>query len=492
MNTQSLKCDRFTSLTSISTAVECYMSTRGGAQIDKLLSLSSSCTIEGSESLGGEAIIRGKVNHRAVYLDENGALRTMDYVSDFSTKYSNTLITPTTPLVCVADVVDSEVSTRSDSEIKVTSAIAIQIYAIISDEIEVLGVDDTIIEDVDTIDHACLVGRGTSDLISSEEIAVGENVSNILLIENNLVITSSVPSRDKVTVSGEVYSTVTYDNDGKVRSKRIAIPFSEEIFVDGAMETDEAFSLGYVKNARINLSGEGQDTTLEVECSISLKTYALRTYSHEIVKDCFSKDHTTTVDSAIIPYGRYLGTITHSERLGGEINTNADTVASTSIRNIYLTSVVAGDTTARVEGVVDVDVVYTVDSLYSCATLEIPFAIEVSSVNIHSRSTLLSRLCVKDIMPSIKNGRIEVSVDVNVSIAIFEEDSVLVVREVSLGEDMPPLPPLMLKRIKPGESMWDVCKQICASSEDILAQNPNLTLPLQENEIVKYYRRLEV
>lgn len=492
MNTQSLKCDRFTSLTSISTAVECYMSTRGGAQIDKLLSLSSSCTIEGSESLSGEAIIRGKVSHRAIYLDENGALRTMDYVSDFSTKYSNALITPTTPLVCVADVVDSEVSTRSDSEIKVTSAICIQIYAILSSDIEVLGTDESIIQDLDTIPSTCLVGRGASDLISSEEVSVGENVSNILLIENNLVITSSTLSRDKVTVSGEVYSTVTYDNDGKVKNKRLSIPFSEEIFVDGAIETDEAFSLGYIKNARINLSGEGQDTTLEVECSISLKTYALRTYSHQIVRDCFSLDNTTTIDSAMIPYGRYLGTISHSERLGGVTQSNADTVSSTSIRNIYLTSVVAGNTSARVEGVVDVDVVYTIDGIYSCSTLEIPFGIDVSSVNINTGSTLLSRVCVRDMMSSIKNGHIDITVDVSVVIAIFEEDSVLAVREVALGEDMPPLPPLMLKRIKPGESMWDVCKQMCASSEDILSQNPNLSLPLQANEIVKYYRRLEV
>ncbi|MBO5925754.1 MAG: DUF3794 domain-containing protein [Clostridia bacterium] len=492
MNTQSLKCDRFTSLTSISTAVECYMSTRGGAQIDKLLSLSSSCTIEGSESLSGEAIIRGKVCHRAIYLDENGALRTMDYVSDFSTKYSNTLITPTTPLVCVADVVDSEVSTRSDSEIKVTSAICIQVYAILSSEIEILGADESIIQDLDTIQSTCLVGRGSSDLISSEEVSVGENISNILLIENNLVISSSALSRDKVTVNGEVYSTVTYDNDGKVKCKRVTIPFSEEIFVDGAMETDEAFSLGYVKNARINLSGEGQDTTLEVECSISLKTYALRSYSHEVVRDCFSTDHTTTIDSAMIPYGRYLGTITHSERLEGVILSNADAVASTSIRNIYLSSVVADNTNARVEGVVDIDAVYTIDGIYSCSTLEIPFAIDVSSVNIHPHSTLLSRVCVADVMPSIKNGRIEVSIDAFVSIAIFEDDSVLAVKEVSLTDDMPPLPPLMLKRIKPGESMWEVCKQICASSEDILAQNPDLSLPLRENEIVKYYRRLEV
>mgnify|MGYP002895369124 FL=1 len=43
-----------------------------------------------------------------------------------------------------------------------------------------------------------------------------------------------------------------------------------------------------------------------------------------------------------------------------------------------------------------------------------------------------------------------------------------------------------------GDEMWDVCKALTATPEDIMKQNPALSAPLSEGDRVIYFRSLTV
>ena len=43
-----------------------------------------------------------------------------------------------------------------------------------------------------------------------------------------------------------------------------------------------------------------------------------------------------------------------------------------------------------------------------------------------------------------------------------------------------------------GDTMWELCKEFTATPDEIMAQNPALTLPLAEGERVVYFRTLSL
>ena len=49
---------------------------------------------------------------------------------------------------------------------------------------------------------------------------------------------------------------------------------------------------------------------------------------------------------------------------------------------------------------------------------------------------------------------------------------------------------LSLYIVSEGDEMWDVCKALTATPDDVLAQNPSLSLPLAPGDRVVYFRTL--
>ena len=41
-----------------------------------------------------------------------------------------------------------------------------------------------------------------------------------------------------------------------------------------------------------------------------------------------------------------------------------------------------------------------------------------------------------------------------------------------------------------GDTMWELCKALTATPDEIMGQNPALTVPLKEGERVVYFRAL--
>ncbi|MEG2274533.1 MAG: hypothetical protein RSC44_04290, partial [Clostridia bacterium] len=43
-----------------------------------------------------------------------------------------------------------------------------------------------------------------------------------------------------------------------------------------------------------------------------------------------------------------------------------------------------------------------------------------------------------------------------------------------------------------GDEMWDICKALTATPEDIVVQNPTLETPLKQGEKVIYFRAINI
>ena len=148
-----------------------------------------------------------------------------------------------------------------------------------------------------------------------------------------------------------------------------------------------------------------------------------------------------------------------------------------------------------VEGVVGGNVIYYCAEANSenSVAVELPFSLKVAVPGLKEDDEVYARGEVISASLKIRRGNeIDVRAEVAFEVCAAASSTKCVITELTEGEArIIPTAAISVHVARPGESLWDVAKATGTTPEAVMAQNPDLELPLKGGERVIVYRYLE-
>ena len=125
--------------------------------------------------------------------------------------------------------------------------------------------------------------------------------------------------------------------------------------------------------------------------------------------------------------------------------------------------------------------------------VELPFSLKVAVPRLKEDDETYARGEVISASLKIRRGNeIDVRAEVAFEVCAAASSTKCVITELTEGEArIIPTAAISVHVARPGESLWDVAKATGTTPEAVMAQNPDLELPLKGGERVIVYRYLE-
>ncbi|MBO7508450.1 MAG: DUF3794 domain-containing protein, partial [Clostridia bacterium] len=284
--------------------------------------------------------------------------------------------------------------------------------------------------------------------------------------------------------------------------------FKEEIEDEKIERGDEVVAFAFVKpddllveiqtENDVDESTNKATSTLKVLAKVNVKYAAQRQYETEIATDAFSMTNKTNmISESFVCANKYASdmldlTIDGQTVIGDDEPRIAKICAATNEHILVANSSVNGGE-LTIEGVAYATVVYLTDDdvpEYNSVDLEIPFSNRFDvSENINGNLFVVP--CIKDIEAKAKKGKeINVSLDVCFLVYSYSTDNQIALKGMELGEAYPRREYALEMFVAPkGSTLWNVSKQMLASEDMIMKQNPDLTFPLDSAKTIVCFRK---
>ncbi|MDR3216454.1 MAG: DUF3794 domain-containing protein [Clostridiaceae bacterium] len=490
-----IKSDCLVSVGAQQSVVESVISDSIAHGIERILSLSAESKPVSVDAGNGEAVVSGRINFKLVYLSENEP-KSVDIFADFSERITSELITPHSKLFADMTIIDSEAV--RDGVFKMRAVAETSLTALSEKESGCLfGADAAVHTKKTRIPLTKHIASGTANAEITDEQSVGANVGKILHLDARSIVSSAKAGDGVILVTGDVAFTVLYYASEAVNSLNFRVPFGEEIRAEGVSLTDIVSAKASIAGARIIITGDEDDNIIKVAADLRLRADAFMSYEEEVVLDGFSLKKELDFERGELKLESFGGMNYYSDRVSGIAALGDGRAAARDIAGIVgarnnLASVVPGDEGVTFEGLVTAAVIYTDENGLNSVQLEVPYSLNFAAKNMSPSSLLKAEAIVLSAEARVKRDReIEVSADIALKTDSYDEKTFECVMSASEGADKPQNNSAISVYItSQGESIWDAVKALSALPDDIIAQNPNLSIPFKGGEKIIYFRSL--
>lgn len=459
--------------------------------ISKILSLAVDGKCVSATAYDGYAEIEGRVNFKLLYLNVESAPKGVDYNADFTVKIEGDFM-PDTVLRCDVDVVEADV--EADETLKLSAVIDVSACGVTTSEIEALSDAEKCFK---TNSKVCLPSFVCSKAVAvpvEDEFQAGD-VNTVLLLDTACIVKKAEAGEGSVSVDALCFATVTYTDNGQITSKTLEIPISEEIIADGAMPGDNVYADAFIKGGKIVLTGVANDNIVRFEADAVIKLHVFRCAETEVIADMFMLTNEITLEKDSISASFFMRENYFTERVSGTAMLSDNRAAARDIVAIpysrcYTAKAETGEDGLTVEGVINADIIYNDENGYNSVRAEIPFSIMIAG---EFDGTVKVKCAVEQISARVKRDR-EIEVNVLLGLAVYGYSTVSAeyVSSVTLGEEKEQnKSALSLYIASEGDDMWDVCKALTATPEEVLYQNPALETPFTGGEKIVFFRALK-
>lgn len=478
-----------TSAPAVERVVEFSPSGIDAAAIVRVLSLAADGKAVSAEAGDGYAEVSGRVNFRLAYVNRDGEAAGADYNADFSLRVEGDF---TLNDSVVADVTVLEADVAAGDSLTFSAVISVKASCVRREEINVLTDAEQCYKTTETLTLPVLVAAKTVSVPVSDEAEAGE-VDRVVLCDGQAVVTATSAENGKVVVEGNVSAAVSYVEDGRLETVRFEIPFTEEIIADGAEEGDRVSASAVVRNCKIVLAGVTGANIVRFEADVAVRALVTRMSSTEVVDDLFMLTNETDITRQTAAYRVFCGQNYISEKVTGTAPLGDRPDAQSVIAVPYARCTVARtertDSGVTVEGVLTADVVYRDENGLNSVRAEVPFSFEKTG---DYGDNLTACCLVERVSAKARRGTdIDIDASVGIMLSSYCEGASSYVAEVVAGaEKEQNTAAISLYIAQEGDTMWELCKALTATPDEIMGQNPALTVPLKEGERVVYFRAL--
>ena len=482
--------------------VECNISITD--EITKVLSVSAETCVSGSEVLNGVINYSAYADVCIVYLNNEGEIGKVNSTCPFSSKISKESIKNGQKAVINLKVSDCSVESASGDNVKAVCNIEEETFVVENVEVKSVKSSD---EDVccaeEVINVNRFIGEANDTAEITSELSLREPIKRVILTESQVLLKSVESGSNFVSISGEVVSRVLYltEND-KFEAGYIYENFKQELELEGATRESEVEAHACIKRDSVKVSLEqeekGGKIILEIPVALSVKAY--EKVEALVVKDLYSTQNDLKITTmsfdmtCVCPASVIESKIDGSLTLGDD-RPRVDKIMFVGGNSVVVTNSFLSNGEITIEGIARTSVVYLndEDSSLNSVALEVPFVITDKFDVENEGGTLNISAIVCDVDVAVKRGRelfydAKIKAYVNyscdeVSGVISEVEAVEAYAEKDYGME--------LVFAKAGQTSWDIAKEARVKEDLLLAQNPEVVFPLQDDEkLVLFYQKV--
>ena len=469
------------------------------APIGKVLSLQCDCAVTPGETLNGEARYAGKVFYKALYLDNEGTPRALDYTSEFSGSIASPLVKPGGSAEFTAAVLDTDVTAATETEIKAAAVVEITLCYTDAENIRYVSRGG---DGVYTMDERIVYSKlegAVSGSFGVTDTLENATIGSVIVAEARLINVKKTAGIDCVNIGGDVVcDLVCTAPDGLLVSYRVCTPFQEEAACHGARADYCPAGQVTLENVKVEVV-EGETVAVELDYDIHYTVKVFSEQSATVVTDAFSPTDELIKTVAGVELCRPATDITVCETLDGSVVLKddmppADNVLAVCGTKCSISDCKTDEGRVTVTGMVTGSIVYysAENNSVSSAAFELPFSVATGVTAGADAAVFCAGKPVETTVRIRRGNELDIKTEVCLELAVTERTTVAVISELKIGEPLPLNDSAFSVYIaRENESLWDAAKALGMTPEQVVLGNPTLTFPLKGGERVLAFRHLE-
>ncbi len=449
------------------------------------------------ESGNGKAVVSGKLGVKVLYIDTDNITNTITDSQSFSENIADSSITSD----CIINLDNVSILNNvlsSDSQLKINCEVSFSpmIYLNIGIANKSSSFDNLITKKSE-ISTSTISGKVNTSFEYTTNFETRDNITKILCYNAYFAPSSTLASEGGAIVEGKLFSKLIYETQDGENSKIKELSDIFNIKTDVNLpfvEQDSTLDLSFEVNKSLtNLSTDFEEgnSIVTITHNIDVCGVAIKSISIDVVDDLYSTENEVELTTTRRDYNKNIQTKSISDNINGEISlTNKepaiDEIVSNCNINAEITNSYIKDGNLILEGIISSHLIYIDENKeYSHKHLELPFVLN-TKIELDHIDCLHSQISVSDCKTKVKRGTIiELDYNVLVCLHIYQKDSREIIDNFTLGKALDfSSYDYQIFLAKPNESLWNLCKRIKISPEDISKYNKDLPLVLNGGEKV--------
>lgn len=465
--------------------------------IAKILCTKADSIITNYEALNGELKFNGKVCYCVTYINENGEFFTLQDSADFNGKIENENIGINFVPMFNSEIVELKVSSTSD-EVKITSVVETSVDGLITETLNYyVNNNENIVTNSNFVNYLTLNSSGKLSFNLEENFEVKKNVNKLLCLSADVKILDYNLGTDYFVVEGVVCLNYSYeigDENKELCSVCETIKFKEELEKEGITKEGELMLTSYINNCEIKaeLTSNEDGSTININIPINVNYAYLMPYTSEVIVDAYSLKNQLNLNIESFKVAGKNIVKNFNEKIDGQFILDDDApriikIVSSCCGAVNITNSFKENDNLVVEGIASVNVVYLEEDdleRLNSIKVEVPFSVENRCDEIGYNDELAVNGILKDVDVKCKKGK-EINIDMEICLLVnaFNTLEEMAITNVEEGEVLSPKEAcLQIYFAKKGNSLWDISKGLQCKPEQILDQNPDINLPLENDE----------
>lgn len=496
----TFQADAVVELGTVQAAISLNMAAKESS-IVRLLSISGDANVSTCECISEQCLLSGRANFRALCVDDTNNIISMNYNADFSDKFSDKRIAADSKLMFDCKIIDIDTTVEGQS-VKATAVVEITMHKIETRMQSYLTVSDGLSAKTNriTVGQVKEVIDGCFNITHEHEVK--HPIARVLSAQGDAIVTSCKASNNVLALDGDLILAVTYlnANDMEIETVNIEVPFREEIETKHNIDDANLNLLAKVKNVKIacEVSDDSDNNTFTAEVQVCVKATAIARCEVETVADAFAMENELQLTHQSVESNLNDSLSVSAAKVNGNVNIPSSGMEIHRIidcvnNKVMLLNCVCKDKQVSFEGIVQGVVLYKNDNNIHSFAFELPFATIVDladaqpELKCNAQAVVTNINCRKD-----KGNTLEISVNMKFAANLHREIIESVVSGCTVGEQLVDVnySPMQLFIVNKGDTLWDVCKQLHTTEEQLCKQNPNLVFPLSEKAKIVVYRPL--
>ncbi len=460
--------------------------------IAKVLSLSVTATVLEVKKRDDDTMVQARANFKLAYIDGDDQFKGVDYNANFELLIDDL---DECENVLSVDIVVAESDVSLGDALVLSAEIEASILVSCNTEYDILSSADDcfVVANNATISSAKM--QKTVSVPVDDTFMTGGDVESVQMIDASFMLKDAVVEENTVRVDGTIGATISYSENGEMYVKEMQIPISEEVLFEGADANMTALVSGHIVSSKVVLEGVVGDNIINFDGTLSINVALYGTDIVDAVSDVFMLSNEVELEHGDIEYTNCLGTRFFSERITAtsvfsDNRPQVDSIIGIPCKRCYISKSFASQESLLVEGVANVDIVYKDENGVNSLRAALPF-----SVSIPEQFTAFANVkcAILSSNARIKAEReIEISMMFGISVEEFENEQTTYIKSAKIGaEKVQNTSGMSIYIVGENETIWDTAKALTATPDDIMEQNPALSLPLVAGDKVIYFRTIQ-
>ena len=452
--------------------------------IVEVLSVGIENIVTGYEIRHGEIAYYGKTTVKLLYSD-GLSIQSANFGSDFTSSMSVDSVGANDKLVF--DVTTADSKTEVDANTATVSVLLeIVAYAFVSESVDfVTGGDDVFVKN-EQIEATTAVNVANIPFVVDREFATTKNIGTVLLADSSLVATDYTVGDGVLTLSGNGVGRLTYLSDGAIVTDVFPFSWTRELDASGIAADSQPFFRTTVRATRVRLdiSDDGDNTAFSMEVQATLSVEASQIEALSVVTDLYSADCDFALGRQAVQTTLPCGSASVAKSCTFGVDEDAITVVNVGAT---VTDVLSEDKRATVKGYITATLLYKGEGGIKGVTKELPFAETVEVDYLGNECSCRGNVTVGEVALS----RGELTAQLWISLSCSRNVGYNLITSVEEQPfDKAARPAIEVCIAKKGDTLWNLAKNLHMSEGDLVATNPTLTTPLEEDTRVVIFNKI--